>query len=117
MKTDHQLQKKAKPAPILACKLSRRVCGFRYHWDWTKIENGIVTDVNIAFTGVSDAPFRDAGVEKAMKGKAATAENIANAASKAAVGISINVDHYADEEYRQHLAAVYAKKALTAACA
>ena len=82
-----------------------------------KIENGIVTDANIAFTGVSDAPFRDAGVEKAIKGKAATAENIANAASKAAAGISINVDHYADEEYRQHLATVYAKKALTAACA
>jgi aerobic carbon-monoxide dehydrogenase medium subunit len=81
-----------------------------------KIENGVVTDANIAFTGVSDAPFRDAGVEKAIKGKAATTENIAKAAAKAASGISINADHYADEEYRQHLATVYAKKALTAVC-
>lgn len=81
-----------------------------------KIENGVVTDISVAFTGVSDGPFRDSNVESALIGKNATAENVATAAAQAASGMSINVDHYADEEYRQHLARVYAKKALTAVC-
>lgn len=81
-----------------------------------KVENGVVSDITVAFTGVSDGPFRDGNVEAAISGKAATAENIASAAAQAASDISLNADHYADEDYRQHLARVYAKRALTAVC-
>lgn len=81
-----------------------------------KVENGVVSDITVAFTGVSDGPFRDGNVEAAISGKAATAENIASAAAQAASDVSLNADHYADEDYRQHLARVYAKRALTAVC-
>ncbi|GGD65027.1 carbon monoxide dehydrogenase [Emticicia aquatilis] len=81
-----------------------------------KVENGVVADVKVAFTGVSDGPFRDGNVEAAISGKTATAENIASAAAQAASDVSLNADHYADEDYRQHLARVYAKRALTAVC-
>ncbi len=75
---------------------------------------GQCEDVRVAFTGVSDGAFRDKGVEAALKGKALNAENIEAAAAKAAAGMSILSDHFASEEYRQHLARVYAKRALTA---
>ncbi|MEM7655712.1 MAG: xanthine dehydrogenase family protein subunit M [Bacteroidota bacterium] len=76
---------------------------------------GTCTDVRVGFTGVSDMPFRDAGVENALKGQAPTAENIAAAAAHAAKGMDILSDHFASETYRQHLAAVYAKRAMMAA--
>lgn len=71
--------------------------------------------VRVAFTGVADGPFRDTKVEDALKGKAATEENIREAADQAATDVDIMSDHFATEEYRQHLARVYAKRALTAA--
>ena len=76
---------------------------------------GTCEKVNVAFTGVSDRAFRDKGVEDALTGKAANAENIAAAAATAADGVDIMSDHFASEEYRQHLARVYARKALSAA--
>lgn len=81
-----------------------------------KVENGVVADVKVAFTGVSDGPFRDGNVEAAISGKTTTAENIASAAAQAASDVNLNADHYADEDYRQHLARVYAKRALSAVC-
>lgn len=76
---------------------------------------GVCTDVRVAFTGVSDAAFRDGAVEAAMNGKAATADNIAAAAAQAAQGVDLLSDHFASEDYRKHLATVYAKRALMAA--
>ena len=61
---------------------------------------------NIAFTGVSDAAFRDAAAE--------AASSIDDAVNVAAEGISVLSDHFASEEYRKHLAKVYLKKALMA---
>lgn len=62
--------------------------------------------VNIAFTGVSDTPFRDRGAE--------AASNINDAVNAAVANVSVLSDHYASEEYRKHLAKVYLKKALQA---
>lgn len=70
--------------------------------------------VSVALTGVSEAAFRDKGVEKALTGKAPTEANISAAADKAAGGASILSDHFASEEYRAHLAKVYTKRALMA---
>lgn len=62
----------------------------------------------IAFAGVSDYAFRDEAVESASSSGASAEE----AASKAAEGVSIMSDHYASEDYRKHLAKVYARRAL-----
>lgn len=75
---------------------------------------GNVESISVAFTGVSDCAFRDTNVENALKGKALNAENIAAAAELAAQGVDFLSDHFASEEYRKHLAKVYAKRALTA---
>lgn len=61
---------------------------------------------NIAFTGVSDTPFRD--------GAAEAASSIDDAVNAAIANVSIMSDHYASEEYRKHLAKVYLRKALQA---
>lgn len=76
---------------------------------------GTASEVSVAFTGVSEAAFRDSGVESALKGKALTADNIALAAGQAAADVSIMSDHFASEPYRKHLAEVYARRALRAA--
>ena len=78
-------------------------------------ENGICKNVSLAFTGVGESAFRDNNVEIALTGKACTAENIEAAANQAAQGVDIMSDHFASENYRKHLAKVFAKRALTAA--
>lgn len=75
--------------------------------------NSTIDDIKVAFTGVSETAFRDTAVENALKGKKASAESIKNAADQAAEGVSILSDHFASEEYRKHLAKVYAKRALS----
>ncbi len=70
--------------------------------------------VHIAFTGLSDTPHRDHAAEAAVSGKPLDAAAIAAAAAAAGEGVSINVDHYASEKYRKHLAKVYLKRALEA---
>lgn len=66
----------------------------------------------VAFTGVSDAAFRDAGVEATVGDWSDAA--LEAAAAKTAEGMELNVDHYASEAYRHHLARVYCKRALKA---
>lgn len=65
--------------------------------------------VNIAFTGVSDTPFRDTAAEAALAGN-----NVDAACSAASESVTIMSDHFASEEYRKHLAKVYLRKALEA---
>lgn len=77
--------------------------------------NGTVSNARVAFNGVSATPFRDKGVEDALVGKAADSDTIAAAAAHAASGQSVMSDHFASEDYRTHLAKVYARKALQAA--
>ncbi|MEL6674091.1 MAG: xanthine dehydrogenase family protein subunit M [Bacteroidota bacterium] len=80
-----------------------------------RMEGGNFGEVRIGFTGVGDVPFRDAGIEGALAGQAANAENIAAACAQAAAGRDILSDHFASEKYRKHLAGVYAKRAIMAA--
>jgi carbon-monoxide dehydrogenase medium subunit len=70
--------------------------------------------VNIAFTGVADAPFRDSGAEQAIAGNALDTAIIEAAVNAALNGVSILSDHFASEDYRKHLAKVYLKRALQA---
>ncbi len=68
----------------------------------------------VAFNGVSSKPFRDTGIENALKGNALNADTIATATANAADGVSVMSDHFASEKYRRHLAGVYARRALGA---
>jgi carbon-monoxide dehydrogenase medium subunit len=73
-----------------------------------------VDRARVAFSGVSNKPFRDEGIENALVGKSLDAATIDAATSGAAEGIHITADHYATEKYRKHLASVFANRALSA---
>ena len=73
---------------------------------------GNCDSVRVAFTGVANAAFRDAGVEDALTGKAADAATIDAAAESAAAGAELLSDAFAGEDYRRHLARVFARRAL-----
>jgi carbon-monoxide dehydrogenase medium subunit len=69
------------------------------------VKNG--DSVKVGVTGVSDTPYRAKAVEDAFDGTAA-------AASHAVDGVDVMSDHFADAEYRSHLAKVFVGKALGA---
>jgi carbon-monoxide dehydrogenase medium subunit len=70
--------------------------------------------INVAFTGASEAPFRETSVEKHLAGKPLTNGNIEQALDLAFNGVDFLGDHYASPEYRKHLAKTYLRKALQA---
>lgn len=70
--------------------------------------------VNIAFTGVSEAPFRDRGAEAVFDGKSWDTATIDTAVDAAIGEVDVLSDHFASSEYRRHLAKVYLKRALQA---
>lgn len=63
--------------------------------------------VKVGVTGVSDTPYRASAVESAYSGSS-------DAASHAVDGVEVMSDHFADSEYRSHLAKVFVKKGLEA---
>lgn len=69
------------------------------------VKNG--DNVKVGITGVADTPYRATAVENAYDGTS-------TASTHAVDGIDVMIDHYADVEYRSHLAKVYVKKALEA---
>ena len=79
------------------------------------VENGTCTRVRVGITGAANAAFRDSGVESALTGQAASADNIAAAAAQAAQGQELLGDAFAGEDYRRHLCRVYTGRALTQA--
>lgn len=72
---------------------------------------GSISNARVAFTGVSDKAFRDAAVEGALT----DTSSVGAAAQHAAEGVDVLGDHFASEDYRKHLAKVYAKRAIMAA--
>jgi aerobic carbon-monoxide dehydrogenase medium subunit len=77
---------------------------------------GSITGAKVAFNGVSDTPFRDSAIEDALIGQPDNDTSAEAAAQLAADGVDLMSDLYASEEYRKHLAKVYAKKALRIVC-
>ena len=69
-------------------------------------------NVRLGVTGIANSAFRDHGVEEALEGRVASAEVIAAAASRAAADAELLSDAFAGEDYRRHLARVYAGRAL-----
>ncbi|SHI98923.1 FAD binding domain-containing protein [Pseudozobellia thermophila] len=63
--------------------------------------------VKVGITGVADTPYRATEVEKAYNGNSDAAEHAVD-------GVEVMSDHFADSEYRAHLAKVMVKRALEA---
>lgn len=72
-------------------------------------------EIRVGVTGVSDKPYRAYHVESALRGNALTNETIAEAASSIVDGIWVADDVRASRPYREHLARVYAARAIQAA--
>ena len=69
------------------------------------VKNG--DGVRVGITGVSDSPYRASAVEAAYNGNSDAAEHAVD-------GVEVMADHFADAEYRTHLAKVFVKRALEA---
>jgi len=75
--------------------------------------NGSIAEARVALTNMGPAPVRASGVEEAVAGVGL--EGIAAAAERAAAGTSAPSDLNGRSDYREHLARVLTRRALTAA--
>ncbi|CAN5225223.1 xanthine dehydrogenase family protein subunit M [soil metagenome] len=84
---------------------------------WVRKDKGSVAECRVALTGVAGRPTLAEATAAAIVGTDGSEKAIAEAASKAADGLSVLEDLYGTEEYKAHLATVYARRALTLALA
>ncbi|MFW3172145.1 FAD binding domain-containing protein [Geodermatophilus sp. CPCC 206100] len=78
-------------------------------------EDGHIAEARIGLTNMGSTPLRARAVEAALAGAAASPEAVADAARAAAEGTSPSSDLNAQADYRQHLAQVLTRRAVTAA--
>jgi carbon-monoxide dehydrogenase medium subunit len=78
-------------------------------------EEGRIAEARIGLTNMGPTPLRARAVEAALVDVDATAEAVAAAAARAADGTSPSSDLNAQADYRQHLANVLTRRAVTAA--
>jgi len=76
---------------------------------------GKIAMARVGVTGLSGKPYRATGVEKALEGSAGSPSDLQKAAAEVAAGVDANSDLHASAGYRQHLARIYALRALTIA--
>jgi carbon-monoxide dehydrogenase medium subunit len=74
-----------------------------------------ITMVRIGVTGLSNRAFRATAAEKALEGRTGSPAEIQAVAALVGQGIDANSDLHASADYRLHLAAVYAARALAVA--
>ena len=82
---------------------------------WVRRSNGTIADARVALTGVASKPGIAAATTAAIIGSDGSEAAIAAAAETAAEGFNVLEDLYGSEEYKAHLARVYARRALTEA--
>ncbi len=82
---------------------------------WVDKPNGTITAARVAVTGIGTKPMLVDAVGAALVGTDGSPEAIAAAAEHATEGVTLLEDLYGSEEYKAHLAKVYAARALTAA--
>ena len=82
-----------------------------------EMKDSYCVSASVAFTGVADAAFLDEKVSAALAGQTLNDETIKAASAMEADGADILGDHFASAEYRQHLAKVFAERAIRAAMA
>jgi carbon-monoxide dehydrogenase medium subunit len=78
---------------------------------------GVVEYAGIGVTGVGDHPYRASEVEGGLVGTTATPDEVEAAAAQVVSGRTVNSDIHANAEYRAAMAAVYTRRAITAALA
>jgi len=76
---------------------------------------GKITMARIGVTGLSNRAFRATAAEKALEGRTGSPAEIQAVAALVGQGIDANSDLHASSDYRLHLAAIYAAKALAVA--
>jgi aerobic carbon-monoxide dehydrogenase medium subunit len=81
----------------------------------TRQASGWCASARVALGGLGSGPIRARGTETELQGKSLTSEVIAEAAAKAAENADPADDTYASAEYKRHVAAVYARRAIQAA--
>jgi carbon-monoxide dehydrogenase medium subunit len=80
-----------------------------------KASDGTCEDVRIGLTHMGSVPLRATAAEEALRGKPLDADSIAAAAEQAAEGTEPPSDLNASVDYKQHLARVLTRRALTTA--
>ncbi|MGY1708448.1 FAD binding domain-containing protein [Geodermatophilus sp. SYSU D00758] len=78
-------------------------------------ENGHIAEARIGLTNMGSTPLRAQATEAALAGADASAAAIAAAAARAAEGTSPTSDLNAQADYREHLARVLTRRAVSAA--
>ena len=78
----------------------------------TRQASGTCASARIAMGGLGSGPIRAVATEIELHGKPLTPQMIAAAAAKAAQETDPVEDSYADAAYKQHVATVYARKAI-----
>jgi len=81
----------------------------------TRQASGSCAAARVAIGGLGSGPIRAIPTEMELQGKPLTSQVIAAAAAKAAEETDPVEDSYASTEYKQHVATVYARKAIEAA--
>jgi carbon-monoxide dehydrogenase medium subunit len=76
---------------------------------------GKINFVRIGVTGLSNRAYRATAAEKALEGKSGSSADIQAAAALVTQGVDANSDLHASANYRRHLAAVYAARAIETA--
>lgn len=76
-----------------------------------------VAAASVALTGVGTKPTLATGVAEALIGTDGSAAAVAGAAGRAIEGVTVLEDLYGSEEYKAHLAQLYAARAINAAIA
>ena len=75
--------------------------------------DGTITEARIGLTNMGSTPLRAAACEQALAGASATAQSVATASASAAAGTSAPSDLSAKADYREHLATVLTRRAVT----
>jgi aerobic carbon-monoxide dehydrogenase medium subunit len=74
-----------------------------------------ISMARIGITGLSNRAFRASHVERALEGRRGSPAEIEAAANLVAQGVEANSDIHASAEYRRHLAAIHAARAIAIA--
>lgn len=84
---------------------------------WVRMDGGHVADARIALTGVGTKPTLAEAAAERLVGTDGSDAAVDEAAALAADGVTVLEDLYGTEEYKRHLAKVYAGRAIRQALA
>ncbi len=84
---------------------------------WVRTENGHVADARIALTGVGTRPTLAEAAAETLIGTDGSDAAVDAAAARVTEGVTVLEDLYGSEEYKAHLAKVYAGRAIRQALA